>query len=71
MPFSKEFEGEVPRLLISQERTLILLQVLVLHRDVMQCDNHHSLARFVRVWLPLGYCTRLFSHCQELILYQY
>lgn len=48
MPLTKEFKGEIARLLIGQKSRLILLEVLILDSDIVERNNHNCLARFVR-----------------------
>ena len=54
---AKQFEGEVSRLLVGQQRALILLEVLILDGNVVQGDNHDSLARLEGVGLTWCHCT--------------
>ena len=45
MLLSYHLLGEVSRFLIRQQARLVLLQILVLYRDVVQRYDHHGLAR--------------------------
>lgn len=64
--FAQVLPGVVKRLLVGVDRRLVLVQVLVLHCDVVQGDHHHRLAWFVLGLLILA----AFAQHQHFVLNQ-
>ena len=56
MIWPEELEGKIARLLISEQRRLVLLEILVLDGDVVQCNHHDCLAGLLIQGLATSSC---------------